>query len=596
MSPPAPARSASNRSGSTAPKRTAAPYRDLLFTTKGIEEFVSGVILFDETLRQGTVSANEPFPEYLSRKGIIPGVKVDKGIHDLALSPGEKVTEGLDGLRGRLEEYFRLGARFAKWRAVITIGKGIPSHACLYANAHALARYSALCQEASIVPIVEPRSCSTVATRSSTATTRPRATLSALFAALRAYNVSLEHTVLKASMVVSGKDCPKQAGVDRVAEDTVRCLKRTVPAALPGVVFLSGGQSDEAATAHLNEMARMPGLPWPLTFSYSRALQNAALKTWCGVPGNVAAAQRAFHHRARMNASLRRASTEPSSRSRRPRHGGGALRIEYQESSLAGPGQGPRHVCRGRRPFAHSHHRPALGLRRRSTRPDSGQGPRAERASNFWFKKLGHVVPNHLDGVAPDTVVKGGEEKAQVKGRSVVARKLKPLPIEAVVRGYIIGSGWKDYQKTGAICGIALPKGLKQADKLPEVIFTPATKAEVGAHDENISFAQVEKMIGRELAATVREVSVPPVPRGGRFRPRARHHHRRHEVRVRHRRRRQSRPDRTRRLPRIPRGSGRWTTTDRARARLRSTNNMFAIIWRPWLGTKHRPRRGFRST
>jgi len=276
-------------------------YRDLLFTTKGIEEFVSGVILFDETLRQGTVSGNEPFPEYLSRKGIIPGVKVDKGIHDLALSPGEKVTEGLDGLRGRLEEYFRLGARFAKWRAVITIGKGIPSHACLYANAHALARYSALCQEASIVPIVEPEVLLDGDHTIEHCYEATEATLTSLFAALRAHNVSLEHTVLKASMVVSGKECPKQAGVDRVAEDTVRCLKRTVPAALPGVVFLSGGQSDEAATAHLNEMARMPGLPWPLTFSYSRALQNTALKTWCGVPGNVAAAQRAFHHRARMN-------------------------------------------------------------------------------------------------------------------------------------------------------------------------------------------------------------------------------------------------------------------------------------------------------
>ena len=276
-------------------------YRDLLFSTKGIEEFVSGVILFDETLRQRSVGGNEPFPEFLAGKGIIPGIKVDKGIHDLALWAGEKVTEGLDGLRGRLEEYFKLGARFAKWRAVITIGPGIPSHACLYANAHALARYSALCQEASIVPIVEPEVLLDGDHTIERCYEATEATLTALFAALRAYNVSLEHTVLKASMVVSGKDCPKQAGVDRVAEETVRCLKRTVPAALPGIVFLSGGQSDEAATAHLNEMARMPGLPWPLSFSYSRALQNCALKAWCGVPGNAAAAQRAFHHRARMN-------------------------------------------------------------------------------------------------------------------------------------------------------------------------------------------------------------------------------------------------------------------------------------------------------
>ena len=283
----------------TEPNRRA--YRDMLFTTKGIEEFVSGVILFDETIRQNTVADNESFPSHLEQKGIIPGIKVDKGIHDLPLWPGEKVTEGLDGLRGRLEEYFRLGARFAKWRAVIAIGPGIPSHACIYANAHALARYSALCQEASIVPIVEPEVLLDGDHTIERCYEASEATLTAVFAALRAYNVSLEHTILKASMVVSGKDCPKQAGVERVAEETVRCLKRTVPAALPGIVFLSGGQSDEAATAHLNEMARMPGLPWPLTFSYSRALQNPPLKAWRGSPGNVPAAQRAFHHRARMN-------------------------------------------------------------------------------------------------------------------------------------------------------------------------------------------------------------------------------------------------------------------------------------------------------
>ena len=276
-------------------------YRDMLFTTKGIEDFVSGVILFDETLRQSTLAGNEPFPSYLENKGIIPGIKVDKGIHDLALWPGEKIAEGLDGLRGRLEEYFRLGARFAKWRAVITIGPEIPSHACLFANAHALARYSALCQEASIVPIVEPEVLLDGDHTIERCYEATEATLAALFAALRAYNVSLEHTILKASMVVSGKDCPRQAGVERVAEETVRCLKRTVPAALPGIVFLSGGQSDEAATAHLNEMARMPGLPWPLTFSYSRALQNPPLKAWRGLPANVPAAQSAFYHRARMN-------------------------------------------------------------------------------------------------------------------------------------------------------------------------------------------------------------------------------------------------------------------------------------------------------
>jgi fructose-bisphosphate aldolase class I len=281
------------------PNRRA--YRDLLFTAKGIEEFVSGVILFEETLRQNTIQGNEPFPKYLEKKGIIPGIKVDKGVHDLALFPGEKVTEGLDGLRARLAEYFKLGARFAKWRAVITIGDSIPSHACLYANAHALARYSALCQEASIVPIVEPEVLLDGNHTIDRCYEVSEATLSALFASLRAYNVSLEHTILKASMVLPGKDCLKQAKVEQVAEYTVRCLKRNVPAALPGIVFLSGGQSDVDATAHLNAMASMSKLPWPLTFSYSRALQNPALNTWRGSSDNVAAAQRAFYHRARMN-------------------------------------------------------------------------------------------------------------------------------------------------------------------------------------------------------------------------------------------------------------------------------------------------------
>ena len=283
----------------TEPNRRA--WRDLLLTTKGAEEFISGVILFDETIRQRTLQGEEPFAQYLQAKDIIPGIKVDGGVHELALCPGEKITEGLDGLRKRLAEYFKLGARFAKWRAVITIGEGIPSHACLYANAHALARYSALCQEASIVPIVEPEVLLEGSHTIERCYEASEATLGALFAAMRAHNVSLEHTILKASMVVSGKACAKQANVEQVAEMTVRCLKRTVPAALPGVVFLSGGQSDEAATAHLNAMASMSGLPWPLTYSYSRALQNPALKAWGGKPGNVAVAQKAFYHRARMN-------------------------------------------------------------------------------------------------------------------------------------------------------------------------------------------------------------------------------------------------------------------------------------------------------
>ena len=276
-------------------------YRGLLFTTPGIEQFLSGVILFDETIRQKTADG-VPFADYLARKGILPGIKVDKGAHDLALAPGEKVTEGLDGLAARLKEYFKLGARFAKWRAVITIGEGIPTHACLYANAHALARYSALCQEASIVPIIEPEVLLNGSHTIERCEEVSEATLRATYAALAAHNVAVEHVILKASMVVSGKEASRQAGVDEVAERTVRVLKRTVPAAQPGVVFLSGGQSDVSATAHLNAMAATKGLPWPLTFSYSRALQNPALGTWKGQAANVAAAQRAFHHRAHMNA------------------------------------------------------------------------------------------------------------------------------------------------------------------------------------------------------------------------------------------------------------------------------------------------------
>jgi fructose-bisphosphate aldolase class I len=275
-------------------------YRGLLFTTPGVEQYLSGVILFDETIRQKS-SDGVPFVQLLAGKGIIPGIKVDKGAKDLALCPGEKVTEGLDGLRERLAEYFKLGARFAKWRAVITIGGGIPTHTCLYANAHALARYAALCQEASIVPIIEPEVLLDGDHTIERCEEVTEATLRATYAALAAHNVAFEHTILKASMVVSGKECARQAGVDEVAERTVRVLKRTVPAAQPGVVFLSGGQSDLDATAHLNAMAAMKGLPWPLTFSYSRALQNPPLHAWSGHAQNVAAAQKAFHHRAHMN-------------------------------------------------------------------------------------------------------------------------------------------------------------------------------------------------------------------------------------------------------------------------------------------------------
>jgi fructose-bisphosphate aldolase class I len=275
-------------------------YRNLLFSTQGVEQYLSGVILFDETVRQ---KANDGslIPQYLAKKGILPGVKVDKGLANIPFTKEEKVTEGLDGLQKRMKDYFDLGCRFAKWRAVITIGADIPTHTCLYANAHALARYAAICQEASIVPMIEPEVLLDGNHTAERSEEVHEATLRATYAAMAAYNVSLEHLILKTSMVVSGKSNARQAGVDEVAERTVRVLRRTVPAAQPGIVFLSGGQSDEAATAHLSAMAAMKGLPWPLTFSYSRALQNPALKAWRGQAGNVAAAQKAFHHRAQMN-------------------------------------------------------------------------------------------------------------------------------------------------------------------------------------------------------------------------------------------------------------------------------------------------------
>jgi fructose-bisphosphate aldolase class I len=275
-------------------------YRELLFTTPGLPEYVSGVILFDETLRQKTRDGVN-FAEYLKKNGIVPGIKVDAGAQDMALHPGEKVTEGLDKLAARMKEYFGMGARFAKWRAVITIGEGIPSMACIKANSHALTRYAAICQEASIVPIVEPEVLLDGDHTVERCEEVTETTLATLFHELERHGVCLEHVILKASMVVSGKDNARQASVQEVAERTLRVLKRTVPAALPGVVFLSGGQTDEHATAHLDAMNRIGGVPWPLTFSYSRALQAVALKTWRGSAANVAAAQKAFHHRARMN-------------------------------------------------------------------------------------------------------------------------------------------------------------------------------------------------------------------------------------------------------------------------------------------------------
>ena len=276
-------------------------YRDLLITNPGGSEFISGMILFDETMRQKTTDGTS-FPEALIKQGIMPGIKVDKGAKDLANHPGEKVTEGLDGLRDRLAEYKELGAKFAKWRAVITIGPGIPTSACIEANAHALARYAALCQEAGIVPMVEPEVLMDADNTIDRCFEVTETTLRTLFNELARQDVSIEHTILKTNMVISGKKCPEQAGVQEVADKTVQCLLRVVPAALPGIVFLSGGQSAELATAHLNAMNKTyPQLPWPLSFSYGRALQEPCLKAWAGKQENIEKAQAALLHREKCN-------------------------------------------------------------------------------------------------------------------------------------------------------------------------------------------------------------------------------------------------------------------------------------------------------
>jgi fructose-bisphosphate aldolase, class I len=261
------------------------------------------MILYDETIKQ-VAKNGTPFPDVLKTGGILAGIKVDTGAKALSAAPGETVTEGLDGLRERLAEYKKLGAAFAKWRAVITIGKEIPSAYCIEANAHALARYAALCQETGIVPIVEPEVLMDGNHTLERCFDVTENTLHALFDALYRQRVRVEHTILKASMVIAGKDCPQQASVQQVAEATIRCLKRTVPAALPGIVFLSGGQSDVLATAHLNAMnATEATLAWPLSFSYGRALQAPALKTWKGKAANVAAAQKALYHRSKCNSA-----------------------------------------------------------------------------------------------------------------------------------------------------------------------------------------------------------------------------------------------------------------------------------------------------
>ncbi len=285
-------------------EETRRSYRELFFTTEGAEEFISGVILFDETIRQSS-SDGTPFPKLLERKGVIPGIKVDLGAKPLALADGETITEGLDGLRDRLEEYRALGARFAKWRATYSIGDATPSECCVWTNAHALARYAALCQEAEIVPIVEPEVLMDgghTLEQSSKATGR---VLQALFTELHDQRIELRGTLLKPNMVLSGYEASDRASVDEVADATLECFYRHVPAAVPGIVFLSGGQSDEDATAHLNAMNARGPHPWQLSFSYGRALQAPALKAWGGKEENREAAQRAYYHRAKMNGAAR---------------------------------------------------------------------------------------------------------------------------------------------------------------------------------------------------------------------------------------------------------------------------------------------------
>ena len=277
-------------------------YRELLITAPGGADYISGMILFDETIRQAT-RAGAPFTRALAEQGILPGIKVDTGARDLALHPGEKVTEGLDGLRERLGEYKSLGAKFAKWRAVITIaGAALPSRACIEANAHALARYAGLCQEAGLVPMVEPEVLMDADNTIERCYEVTAATLAALFRMLKDHGVAIEATILKTNMVIAGKQCPTQAGVAEVARQTVQCLLENAPAELAGIVFLSGGQSAELASAHLNEMnATNPELPWPLSFSYGRALQAPCLSAWAGKAENIAAAQAALLHREKCN-------------------------------------------------------------------------------------------------------------------------------------------------------------------------------------------------------------------------------------------------------------------------------------------------------
>lgn len=277
-------------------------YREMLFTTPRLSEFISGVILFDETVRQRMAhGAPIAIPAALTQRGMIPGIKVDKGTVSLANFTGEKITQGLDGLRDRLIEYRELGARFTKWRAVIAIGERLPTRTCIEANANALALFAALSQEAGLAPIVEPEILMNGSHTIAQCEDVTNAALNSVFVALFERRVALEQMLLKTGMILSGLECPQQADVAEVAETTLRCFRRAVPAAVPGIVFLSGGQSDELATQRLNAICKTGDVPWKLSFSFGRALQSPALKIWKGSPANVEAAQAALHHRAKCN-------------------------------------------------------------------------------------------------------------------------------------------------------------------------------------------------------------------------------------------------------------------------------------------------------
>ena len=303
--------------GVASTEETRRAYREVLFTTPGLGAFISGVILFDETIRQRTADG-KPLVEVLAGQGIIPGIKVDKGLKALAGFPGEKITEGLDGLRERLADYAKGGARFAKWRAVFTIGAQVPTRTGVEANIHALARFAALSQEAGLVPIVEPEVLMDGDHPLARHYEITEIALRALFHELFAHRVHLEALLLKVNMVLAGTTCPQTAAVAEVAEATWRCIQHTVPAAVPGIVFLSGGQSDVRATEHLDALNRLGPAPWQLSFSFGRALQAPALKRWAGVAGNAVVAQQALLHRARCNSAARFGRYGPGMEVREP--------------------------------------------------------------------------------------------------------------------------------------------------------------------------------------------------------------------------------------------------------------------------------------